>query len=92
MKLHLIAVGLLAMVTVIGTASCSKQAEDVPGKQTYCPVMQGNRIDPKLFVDAEGKRIYVCCPGCIAQVKADPEKYLSKMETAGVILEDAPAE
>ena len=38
--------------------------------QTVCPVM-GEKINKELFVDVDGKRIYVCCDGCIAEVKAD---------------------
>ncbi|HUT37359.1 MAG TPA: hypothetical protein VNE39_28005, partial [Planctomycetota bacterium] len=36
------------------------EAKQAPGPQTTCPVM-GGKIDRKLFVDYEGKRIYVCC-------------------------------
>ena len=43
--------------------------------QTECPVL-GGAIDKSLFVDYKGKRIYVCCAGCIETVKADPEKFL----------------
>ena len=82
---------LLAAMMAIGTASCSKQAEMEPGKQTTCPVMQGEKINPKLYVDAEGKRIYACCPGCVARIAAEPGKYIAQLETAGVILEEAPA-
>ena len=51
--------------------------------QTKCPVL-GNKIDEKVFVDYQGKRIYFCCAGCIDQFKKDPEKYLKKMEAEGV--------
>lgn len=58
--------------------------------QTLCPVM--NRpIHPNLYVDAEGKRIYVCCKGCIAAVKADPAKYIAALEASGVTLATTPA-
>lgn len=90
MKAHAIAVALLAVAAIIGTSSCTKEAGLEPGKQTHCPVMTENKIDPNLHVDAEGKRIYVCCPGCLARVKAEPEKYLNELEAAGVILEDTP--
>lgn len=43
--------------------------------QTECPVL-GGPIDKNLFVDYKGKRIYVCCAGCIETVNADPEKFL----------------
>lgn len=51
--------------------------------QTNCPVMSG-KIDEKYFVDYQGKRIYFCCSGCVAEFNKDPEKYLKKMEAAGI--------
>ena len=51
--------------------------------QTTCPVM-GGKIDKKYYADYKGKRVYFCCPGCIAKFKADPEKYLKKLDAAGV--------
>lgn len=54
--------------------------------QTLCPVM-GTPIDKDYYVDYEGKRIYLCCGSCEAAVKADPEKYIRKLEKQGVILE-----
>lgn len=50
--------------------------------QTTCPV-QGGDVDKKLFVDYKGKRIYVCCEGCIAEVKKDPETYMQKLTSMG---------
>lgn len=54
--------------------------------QTTCPIM-GGKINKKLFVDANGKRIYVCCEDCVAAVKANPEKVIKEMEAKGVELE-----
>ena len=65
------------------------QSAAVGKAQTNCPVM-GGKIDKKFYADVNGKRIYVCCPGCVAKVKADPDKYIKKLEKAGVKLEDAP--
>ena len=56
--------------------------------QTECPVM-GGAIDKALYVDHDGKRIYVCCQGCVAPVKTDPAKYIRSMEAAGVALHAA---
>jgi YHS domain-containing protein len=50
--------------------------------QTACPVT-GDPIDKKLYVDYKGKRIYVCCSGCLATVKKNPEKYIKKLEKMG---------
>jgi len=47
--------------------------------QKTCPVMGGD-IDPKVFVDYQGRRVYFCCPDCIEKFKADPAKYLAKLK------------
>lgn len=73
-------------------AACSHGSEKSSVKeQTLCPVM-GNKIDKNLFVDVKGKRIYVCCKGCDAQIKADPDKYIKAIEAKGEVVADAPSE
>jgi len=91
MKASLLAIACLTVLIALGTTSCSQEAEANSHSQKYCPVMSGNKINPDIYVDADGKRIYVCCPDCIATIKADPAKYISQLEADGVILEDAPA-
>lgn len=54
--------------------------------QTTCPVM-GDPVSKKLYVDHNGRRIYVCCTSCLAKVKKDPEKYISKLERMGQSVE-----
>lgn len=55
--------------------------------QTTCPVT-GDPIDKKLYVDYQGKRIYVCCQDCITAVKKDPGKYIKKLESEGQGVEE----
>ena len=50
--------------------------------QKTCPVM-GGAINKEIYYDVNGKRIYVCCAGCIDPIKKDPEKYLQKLEELG---------
>lgn len=50
--------------------------------QKTCPVM-GGEINKDLYVDYKGKRIYVCCEGCLAKLKKDPEMYSKKLEESG---------
>ena len=57
--------------------------------QTTCPVM-GKPIDSSLHVDVGGYRIFVCCSACIAPIKAEPQKYIQKLQDAGVELPEAP--
>jgi YHS domain-containing protein len=59
------------------------------GPQTICPV-EGGKIDKSVYTDYQGKRIYFCCSGCIAEFQKNPEKYLKKMEEQGVVLEKSP--
>lgn len=80
MKKNLILILLISMATIA-------LAEGSP--QTTCPVM-GGKINKDLYVDIEGVRIYVCCKGCIAPIKADPKKFIEKMKAEGVELEKAP--
>ncbi len=54
--------------------------------QTVCPVM-GGEVDPELYADINGYRVYVCCPGCIPELEGSPEKYLEKMREEGVEIE-----
>jgi hypothetical protein len=72
-----------------GGATKSKPAAAEVKVQTTCPVM-GGKINKKQFADVKGKRIYVCCPGCIGTIKADPDKYIKKLEKEGVTLDAVP--
>ena len=63
-----------------------KVAEAKSSVQEKCPVMN-RAIDKKFYVDHDGKRIYVCCPGCIDKVKSDPGKYIKQLESEGIELE-----
>ncbi len=47
--------------------------------QKTCPVM-GGPINPKVFTDYNGRRIYFCCPACVEKFKTDPEKYIAKVD------------
>ena len=57
--------------------------------QTTCPVM-GGAVNTNIFVDADGKRIYLCCNGCIDAVKKEPSKYIKKLEAEGITLDKTP--
>lgn len=57
----------------------SAPAEEIAQKS--CPVM-GNPINPDIYVDHEGRRVYFCCQACVAKFKADPETYLAKLDSS----------
>ena len=77
----------IVMMLILATAAFV-YAEGKP--QTTCPVMAGQPVNPKLYVDADGYRIYVCCGGCVKEVKADPAKYIAKLKAEGVEIAKTP--
>lgn len=94
-KISMVVAGLVmvfgASQILAESAAPAKDAKVAKAKnpQKMCPVM-GGKIDKKLFVDADGKRIYVCCSGCIAEVKKDPAKYIKMLEDQGITLDKTP--
>ncbi len=63
--------------TVIGNAKNADGAY-------ICPVMDNPipDLDKAASTVHEGKTYYFCCPGCVDQFKADPEKYVAKVSLA----------
>ncbi len=47
--------------------------------QKTCPV-SGQPINPKVFTEYKGEKVYFCCPGCIAKFNQGPEKYMAKLK------------
>lgn len=84
MKRILVSVSALLLMGQVFAADTA-----APAPQTVCPVM-GGKINKNLFVDYAGKRVYVCCPGCLPGLKADPAKYISQLEAKGVKLDVTP--
>jgi len=90
----LISVIAVAAVLVWAVAGCKQEPEPGAGPthtstsgdgtvqtatvQTTCPVM-GNPINKDIFVEYKGQKVYFCCPACVDQFNADPEKYLDKL-------------
>lgn len=68
------------------SSEVKKDSAKTLSAQTICPVM-GDKINKKLFVDYNDKRIYVCCKMCISEVKKDPEKYIKVLEDKGQSVE-----
>jgi hypothetical protein len=49
------------------------------GANQMCPVMPDEKVDPSLYVEYKGKRIYVCCKKCDKRVKEDPAAWYAKV-------------
>jgi Cu(I)/Ag(I) efflux system membrane fusion protein len=62
-----------------GHSSSQPTAVETPEiVQTTCPVM-GGPIDPNVYTEYKGKRVYFCCKGCDKKFMENPEKYLDKL-------------
>jgi hypothetical protein len=76
---------LFVVVLTCSVLAGSKNSSKVK-YQSKCPVM-GGKISKKLYFDYKEKRIFVCCKGCIALLKKNPDKYIMQMEKKGIVLE-----
>ena len=47
--------------------------------QSMCPVMTKNPINPDIFVEYQGKKVYFCCDDCKDEFLKNPEKYVAKL-------------
>jgi len=57
------------------------QAKDSVAVNRTCPVMGGKiRADTPYSVEYKGQKIGFCCPACVKAFKANPEKYMKKIE------------
>jgi Cu(I)/Ag(I) efflux system membrane fusion protein len=59
-------------------AAVTRTGAAAPTQQITCPVM-GGPIDPTIFIEYKGKKVYFCCRGCDKKFQEAPEKYLSKL-------------
>ena len=84
-----LAVLLLCSFALTAEAPTGDAKKQEIKRQTACPVM-GGKINKSLYVVHNGKRIYVCCAGCIASIKKNPDKYIKALEEKGITLDRAP--
>jgi uncharacterized membrane protein/YHS domain-containing protein len=73
--------GCLGLLLLVGTALAAEPAKGEPQTplNPYCPVMQGEKVDPDIYLDYQGKRIWFCCENCPDDFRADPEAYLGNL-------------
>ncbi|MFN3193883.1 MAG: hypothetical protein ACE361_25455 [Aureliella sp.] len=69
-----------------GIYQVSEQDQQFISAQKRCPVMDEplDAMGGPYKVNAAGKAIYICCPGCAKRIAADPGKYLNILAKQGV--------
>jgi YHS domain-containing protein len=66
-----------------GKETMNMSADPVKAWNAVCPVL-GNKVSATTTsVKYKGKVIGFCCPDCIAKFKADPEKYMKRLNKDG---------
>ncbi len=90
-SLVIVTAGFILLMGNLSAKEAFKQNPQEKKVQTDCPVL-GEPINKNLYVDFQGKRIYVCCDDCIEKVNADPEKYIKEIEGKGIVLDATPVE
>jgi len=65
-----------------GSSQSDASAPEVATHQQTCPVMRG-RINPAIYTDYAGTRVYFCCPRCILTFQKSPERYFAKVQAQG---------
>ncbi len=75
------------LIAAVLSAVPATAAHHQTGKhdQTACPIT-GKGINKEIYVDHEGKRIYLCCPGCKEKAAADAVKIISRLQGEGIKL------
>ena len=79
-----IGIGLVSIALAQDAKPAGKtEAKDKKGTteiaQKTCPVMLGKKINPALFVEHEGLKVYLCCKDCVEKFKKDPKKYIAEV-------------
>ncbi|MDG5813858.1 hypothetical protein QA601_02115 [Chitinispirillales bacterium ANBcel5] len=67
-------------------ANENEQLKEILIPQRTCTVM-GGEINEELYVEKDGKRIYVCCAGCIEEVEENFNKHIGLLEELGQSVE-----
>ena len=86
----------LSMTAFVGckkSSDVSSKGDDAPPAITFqdgaqkffdyqyeCPVDGGKPLDPDLYVDVDGKRIYFDSQECVDEFKNNQEEYVQKLE------------
>lgn len=73
----LAAVALWAAIGLLPAASAAVDPAEAPPvlTNTICPVMEDEPVDPEIFVEYEGRRVYLCCDRCLRRFEANPDRY-----------------
>ncbi|HED66682.1 MAG TPA: hypothetical protein ENJ09_14140 [Planctomycetes bacterium] len=61
----------------------------LPLTNTMCPVLTDEEVEPEIFTDYEGRRVYLCCQKCLKKFRAEPSAYLGNLPPLRVSTDEA---
>ncbi len=75
--------GLIVSFLLLVVMTSFADSGQIQTTNTFCPVMTDMKINPEIFTDYKGKRVYFCCLNCRAAFSKNPEKYLATLPQFG---------
>lgn len=70
---------LTALLAVHLARAQTADTSPATAAQVKCPVLPDEDIDPEIFTDYEGKRVYFCCERCKKKFGRDPDQYAARL-------------
>lgn len=69
------------LIVVAGVLMAGVAVADTPAKVSneMCPVLTDQHIDPAIFTDYEGQRVYFCCQRCKKKFTENPAAYIANL-------------
>lgn len=80
----------LALSGGFAVAAAAGGASDITN--TMCPVLLDEAVDPEVWVDYEGQRVYLCCKRCRKDFIEDPSAYLANLPQFAAAVAEEPEE
>ena len=74
-----IQVSCILVLILLASSSLALSAAEEKTVQKMCPVLTDEPINPDIFTEYKGKRVYFCCDSCKSAFINDPEKYVANL-------------
>lgn len=75
--------GVLMAVSPLGAGVVAEPPSDIGLANPTCPVMEGEAVDPEVYTEYEGRRVYLCCKKCLRAFTENPAKYVGRLPQFG---------
>ncbi|MCC6906641.1 MAG: hypothetical protein IT430_01755 [Phycisphaerales bacterium] len=91
----LISLVLLMQAAMGSSALCAldldpAQTSDPPAGNAMCPVITDEPIDPEIYSEYQGRRVYFCCQKCKRQFDRGPEPFMVNLAALDVDVNHEP--